>query len=132
MITNVTWQYILLTSDVTGFRVKRRTGGPPPLVGTGIDTPMSDNWVSAPAPAQIHYVPENRDYMFAFWSLTAYDAQSLQPAAQIQTGNTANDSHSGGAWTISAKAYYVWKFGQGGGPNALLIDAFDVQAGDFI
>jgi hypothetical protein len=33
---------------------------------------------------------------------------------------------------VSATAYYVWKFGQGGGDNAILIDAFDIQAGDFI
>lgn len=133
MITTVTWQYILLNGDTTtGFRVKRRTGGPPPLVGSGTDTPMLDNWVSTPAPPQIHYVPDNKDYIFAFWSLTAYDSQSMQRAAQIQTGTTANDSHTGGVWTVSAKAYYVWNFGQGAGDNAILIDAFDIQAGDFI
>ena len=132
MIVKVDWQYILLTADPGGYRVKRRTSGPPPLVGSGTDTPMSDNWVSLPAPPQIHYVPDNKDYIFAFWSLTAHDSQSLQGSAQIQTATTANDSHSGGLWTISAKAYYVWNFGAGPGDNALLIDAFDVQAGDFI
>lgn len=138
MITTVTWQYILLNGDTTtGFRVKRRTGGPPPMVNSGIDTPASDNWVSAPAPPQIHYVPDGRDYIFAFWSLSAHDTQSVQASAQIQTGNTANDSHSGGQWIISAKAYYIWNFGgggggTGGGHNPLLIDAFDIQAGDFI
>ena len=116
MITTVTWQYILLNGDTTtGFRVKRRTGGPPPMVNSGIDTPASDNWVSAPAPPQIHYVPDGRDYIFAFWSLSAHDTQSVQTSAQIQTGNTANDSHSGGQWIISAKAYYIWNFGGGGG-----------------
>jgi len=93
---------------------------------------MSDDWVSAPAPLQIHYVSDNKDYIFAFWSLSAHDMQSFQSSAHIQTGNVANDSHFGGVWTVSAKAYYVWNFGQGGGPNAIEIDAFDVQAGDFI
>jgi hypothetical protein len=139
MITSVTWQYILLNGDSsTGYRVKRRTGGPPPAVNSGIDTPGSDNWVSAPAPPQIHYVPDGKDYMFAFWSLSAHDLQSLQTSAQIQAGTTtANDSHSGGQWTIYAKAYYIWNFaggggGNGGGDNPLLIDAFDIQMGDFI
>jgi hypothetical protein len=134
MISNVNWQYILLNGDSTvGYRVKRRKGGSlPPIVASGTDTPMSDHWVSAPAPPQIHYVPDGRDYIFVFWSLSAYDTLSHQSAAQIQAGNIANDSHTGGQWTITAKAYYVWNFGNIGGDNALLIDAFDVQAGDFI
>jgi hypothetical protein len=138
MITSVTWQYILLNGDSsTGYRVKRRTGGPPPVVGSGTDMPSSDNWVSAPAPPQIHYAPDGKDYIFAFWSLSAHDTQSSQTSAQIQTGTTANDSHSGGQWAISAKAYYIWNFvgggnGNGGGHTPLLIDAFDIQAGDFI
>jgi hypothetical protein len=133
MITTVTWQYILLNGDpATGYRVKRRTNGPPPVVGGGTDTPMANNWVSAAAPSQIHYIPDNRDYVFVFWSLTGIDAQSMQSAFQIQTSPIANDSHVGGQWSLTAKAYYVWNFGQGGGDNALLIDAFDLQAGDFI
>ncbi len=134
MISNVNWQYIILNGDGTvGYRVKRRKGGSlPPIVASGTDTPMSDNWGSAPAPPQIHYVPDNKDYIFVFWSLSAYDTLSHQSAAQIQNGSIANDSHIGGQWTITAKAYYVWNFGVGPGDNALLIDAFDVQAGDFI
>jgi hypothetical protein len=134
MITTVNWQYILLYGDLaSGYRVKRRKGGsPPPVPFSGTKTPMADNWVSDPAPSQIHYDPDNRNYIFVFWSLVAYDAQSLQSAAQIQTGNVANDSHTGGQWTITANAYYIWDFGGGNGYNALLIDAFDVQLGDFI
>jgi hypothetical protein len=133
MITTVTWQYILLQWDSTnGYRVKRRIAGPPPVVGGGTDTPMANNWVSTPAPPQIHYIPDNRDYVFVFWSLTAIDTQSMQSEFQIQPGLVANDSHIGGQWAITAKAYYYWNFGQGGGDNALLIDAFDLQAGDFI
>ena len=133
MIITVNWQFILLNAnDPMGYRVKRRTTGPPPLAGAGTDMPMADNWVSAPAPPQIHYIPDNRDYVFVFWSLNAADPISHQSAAQIQTGNIANDSHMGGQWTINAKAYYVWNFGAGPGDNVLEIDAFDIQAGDFI
>ena len=133
MITTVNWQYILLDGNRTiGYRVKRRTTGPPPIVDGGTDMPMADNWVSAPAPPQIYYVPDSKNFIFVFWSLNAYDPVSLQSAAQIQTGNIANDSHVGGQWTITAKAYYVWDFGTGPGPNVLQIDAFDIQAGDFI
>jgi hypothetical protein len=93
---------------------------------------MNVSWTSAPAPTQIHYASENRDYVFAFWSITAFDSESQQSSAQIQNGITANDSHQGGTWSISANAFYIWNFGEGGGDNAILIDAFDVQAGDFI
>jgi hypothetical protein len=134
MITTVNWQYILLDgSAANGYRVKRRIGGSqPPIINGGTDMPMSDNWVSAPAPNTIHYVPDGHDYILAFWSLNAVDVLSSQRSAQIQTANVANDSHSGGMWTISAKAFYVWNFGVGNGDNAVLIDAFDIQAGDFI
>jgi hypothetical protein len=139
MITSVNWQHILLNGDsTTGYRVKKRTGGPPPVVNSGIDTPGTDNWVSSPAPAKIHYNPDGKDYIFAFWSLSAHDMQSSQTSAQIQGGGTtANDSHSGGQWVISAKAYYIWNFAGGGGTGGggdtpLLIDAFDIQLGDFI
>jgi len=91
---------------------------------------MSNSWISSPAPASIPY--ENRNFIFAFWSLTASDMVTGQSEAQIQLGNVANDSHSGGMWTVSAKAYYVWDFGHGPGDNAILIDAFDIQLGDFI
>ena len=30
------------------------------------------------------------------------------------------------------KAYYVWNFGATNGDDAVLIDAFDIHAGDFI
>ncbi|MDQ6891101.1 MAG: hypothetical protein M3167_00265 [Acidobacteriota bacterium] len=133
MITTVNWQFIILDGNpATGFRVKRRTGGPPPIVNSGTDTPNRDDWASStPAPPTIRYT-DGRDYVFAFWSLSAHDALSGQSSAHVQQGPTANDSHTGGVWTITAKAYYVWSFGVGGGPNAVLIDAFDVQAGDFI
>ncbi len=133
MIVTVNWKYVLLNGSLaTGYRVKRRTNGPPPVINGGTDMPMTDYWVSSPAPPHIHYVPDNRDYVFLFWSLTAYDSQTLQRAAQIQPGAVANDAHIGGQWTINATAYYSWDFPSGGGPNALIIDAFDIQAGDFI
>ncbi len=132
MITTVNWKYIILNGDdKIGYRVKRRTGGsPPPTHDFGTDMPMSDSW-SRTAKPQLPYGPRN--YIFVFWSLTEYDAESLQSEAHITSDLNANESHHGGQWTISANAYYVWDFGPSGpGPNALLIDAFDIEAGDFI
>jgi len=135
MIASVSWQYIVLNgSTTTGYRVKRRTGGPPPVLNSGIDSPMNDNWVSMPAPAKITY--SGAEYILGFWSLTSQDSTSSQRSAQIQTGTVANDSHSGGIWTVAAKAYYIPDFAGGGpgpgGDDAILIDAFDIQLGDFI
>ncbi|HZT77131.1 MAG TPA: hypothetical protein VFA27_10765 [Vicinamibacterales bacterium] len=135
MIASVSWQYIVLNGSATvGYRVKRRTGGSvPPVYQSGTDTPLTDNWVSQPAPAQISYGGAN--YVLGFWSLTSQDSSSTQRSAQIQTGAVANDSHSGGVWTVTAKAYYIPDLsggGVGGNGGFVLIDAFDIQLGDFI
>jgi hypothetical protein len=96
---------------------------------------MADSWVSSPsAPSTISYGGE--EYVRAFWSVTAHDTTSSQSSAQIQTGPTANDSHSGAgsSWIVTAKLYYVTLSGgtgPGGDDGFLLIDAYDVQAGDF-
>ena len=136
MIASVSWQYIVLNgSSTVGYRVKRRTGGStPPVYQSGTDTPLTDNWVSQPAPLQINY--GGATYDLGFWSLTSQDSSSTQRSAQIQTGAVANDSHSGGVWSVTAKAYYIPDFsgggGIGGGGGFVLIDAFDIQLGDFI
>ena len=77
-------------------------------------TPMSDSWVSSPsAPPTIAHGGEN--YVRTFWSVTALDPMTSQGSAQIQQGTgTANDSHFGGSWTVSAKLYYL-AFGGGNG-----------------
>jgi hypothetical protein len=132
MIVAVNWQYIILTVGAgISNRVARRTGGPPPAVDGGTDMPNANNWVRA-APPSIHYVPDGRDYNFAFWSLNAQDMMSGQGSSQIQSNPTANESFTGGAWVITANAYYFWNFGTGGGDNAVYVDAFDVQAGAFL
>lgn len=135
MIVSITVQYILLNGNPeSGFRVKRRTGGNINPMPRNTTTPiMTETWVSDPAPPTIFYVPDGRTYTLAFWSLTASDSVSGQRTAQIQPWyNIANDSHIGGLWSVTAKAFYVWDFGNGEGPNAILLDAFDIQAGDFI
>jgi hypothetical protein len=132
MIITVNWQYVVMdVSPATGFRAKRRVGGAPyPVSESGAVTLMSNSWISSPAPPDISY--GGRNFIFAFWSLTAHDMVTGQSEAQIQSSNLANDSHLGGMWTVSAKAYYVWDFGSVSGDNAILIDAFDIQLGDFI
>jgi len=100
-----------------------------------MDTPDADSW-SRTAPATLPF--DGLDYVLAFWSITSQDTLSPQREAHVEFGRTASSSHSGaasmggGQWVVTAKAYYVWNFGVGGGDNALLIDAFDIQLGDFI
>jgi hypothetical protein len=138
MIVTVNTQLILLNGNAqSGYRVKRRTGGyVNPLIRDQLDTlpPNSNSWtLDPPAPLTIHNVPDGRDYILAFWSCSAADAMTGQRAAQLlPPGPVVSDSHSGGLWDVTYKGYYVWNFGQGGGDNALLIDAFDVDVGDFI
>jgi hypothetical protein len=95
---------------------------------------MADSWVSSPS-APLTITQGGQPYVRAFWSVTAHDGMSSQASAQIQAGTgTANDSHFGGSWTVAAKLYYIAWGGDGipgGGDGAALIDAFDVQAGDF-
>jgi hypothetical protein len=139
MISGVQWQWILLGAGPgdggSSHRVARRRahGGSDLVYNSGAPSPMMDSWVSSPsAPSTISY--GGVEYLRAFWSVTANDTTSSQSSAQIQTGSTANDSHSGGSWTVTAKLYYV-AVGEGsvpgGGDGFLLIDAYDVQAGDF-
>jgi hypothetical protein len=136
MIATVNWQYVIMdVSAAVGWRAKRRQGGAPyPISASGAVTPMSNNWISGPAPAHISY--NGRNFIFAFWSLSAQDAMTGQSSAQIQPFNVANDSHAGGVWTVSAKAFYAYDWTGGGGGNGgggvVLIDAFDIQLGDFI
>ena len=141
VISGAQWQWILLGAGPgdggSSHRVARRRahGGSDFVSNSGTASPMMDSWVSSPsAPSTISYGGE--EYVRAFWSVTAHDTTSSQSSAQIQTGPAANDSHSGAgsSWTVTAKLYYVpIGGGPGVGPNDgyLLIDAYDVQAGDF-
>jgi hypothetical protein len=139
VIASAQWQWILLGAGPgdggTSHRVARRhaAGGSDLVYSTGTDTPMSDSWVSSPsAPSTIDHGGD--EYVRAFWSVTAHDSMSSQGSAQIQAGTgTANDSHFGGSWDVTAKLYYIDRGGVGvpGGDGAVLIDAFDIQAGDF-
>lgn len=135
MISMINWQHVILRWPSNGvYRVKRRTDGPPPIFDMGADA-GGDSW-SRTAPPTIIY---NGDvYDFAFWSITGQDMLSPQREAHTEFGRTANSSHpgpasmGGGSWAITAKAFYVRDVGVGEGDHAVLIDAFDVQAGDFI
>src|SRR5262245_20513908 len=134
MITQVTKYLFLLDSDpVSGFRVKRRQAAPtmfPPVTVTVLD----DFWDDELVPSISLIAPDGsrKDYVLAFWSLTAEDTLPPQPHQQsykesrAETGTHVSDSHIGGAWTVVLKAYYVWNFGTGPGNHALLIDGFDI------
>jgi hypothetical protein len=136
MIASVNWQYIILQWPSNGvYRVKKRADGPPPVPDTGIDAVNNDFWSKTAPPDRMF---NNDKYVFAFWSITAQDMLSSQREAHLGFGRTASSSHpgsvvmGGGLWIISAKAYYVRDIGIGGGNHGVFIDAFDVQAGDFI
>jgi len=134
MITKVNWQWIILDNTTSGWRVARRTGGPPPTYAFGTDMPMGGNWIQLATSPLVYPKggdPTKDTYLFAFWSLVGFDSVSGQSLALIQ-GNPANWSQNGGQWTITATAYYYSNFGSGGGDNALLIDAFDLSIGAFI
>lgn len=137
MISQVTWQYLILgDSSGSGYRVKRRIGGmPPPILDGRTETINGDSWDRV-APNALVY--QGRTYVLAFWSVVGQDTLSPQREAHLEFGPIASSSHpgaanmGGGAWTVLAKAFYVWDFGSGPGDHAVLIDAFDIELGDFI
>ncbi len=136
MIASVNWQHFILRWPAGGvYRVKKRTDGPAPVPDTGVDTVNNDFW-SRTAPADKIFNTDK--YIFAFWSITAQDILSPQREAHLDFGKTASSSHpgsagmGGGLWVVTAKAYYVRDIGLGGGNHGVFIDAFDIQAGDFI
>lgn len=130
MITIVNWQYIILRWPSGGvYRVKKRTDGPPPVPDTGMDTPMGNSWTRVAPPDRMY---NGERYVFAFWSITGQDISGGAGVATVEGSKTANLSVTGGAWVLNAKAYYVHEIGIGGGNHGVFIDAFDIQAGDFI
>ena len=136
MIASVNWQYVILRWPAGGvYRVKKRTDGPAPVPDTGTDFVNNDFW-SRNAPLDRMY--NNDRYIFAFWSITAQDMLSPQREAHLEFGRNASSSHpghagmGGGLWIVTAKAYYVRDIGLGGGNHGVFIDAFNIQAGDFI
>lgn len=137
MISLANWQYILLRWPSNGiYRTKRRTDGPPPVQASSLDVVGSDSWSNAAPPK--FTLANGEVYIFAFWSVIGADSLSPQREAHLDFGRNASSSHpgdaamGGGSWIITAKAFYVRDIGLGGGNHAVLIDAFDVQAGDFI
>lgn len=133
MIRNVNWKHILLNyNSENGYRVARRTRGPPPVANSGTETVMSPSWNSS--------APPYPNYIFAFWSLVAVDnvypprlfSQIFPPSTNNSVNASFPDARS--RVDISANAYYVPDFaGIGpGGHGSTIIDAFDIQLRDFI
>lgn len=130
MILKINFQCFLLNfSSATGYRVKRRTTGPLVPFDWGTVTVNADSW-----PLQAPPAPSG--YQFAFWSNTDQDTLSTQQTADIHGPTQPNwlPYHLGGAWNVSANAYYIPQFGGGvvGSDKFVWIDAFDIQLGDFI
>lgn len=152
MIIAVTWQYTILTlgSASTGYRVARRqaAGYVPPVFQSGIDTPSAtpsqfssggDAW-HRNAPPVIHYpvglpFPNGFDYSLAFWTVSGHDLMSANSSfAQVVESPNANETFGGpSAWALTANAFYVRNFDEGGpGDEALFVDMFDITSGAFI
>jgi len=133
MITAVVWSLIVLDKTIfTGHRVKRISSTNPANTPfqNGVDTPGNSAWTRI-APAVIPFGGNN--YNFAFWSLSGTEFSSTQQFASVSSDPAANVSLSGSAnWTLVARAWYVWDFGTGPGDNAIAIDAFDIDANDFM
>jgi hypothetical protein len=135
MIATVNWEYRILKAPSNGvYRARRRSDGPPIVFNFGSDTVDNDSW-SQLAPAEISLGSPTPNYQFAFWSIKGRNEITSQEMAQIVRGRRSDLTLSGsGSWVITAKAFYVPIFGggtEGGGGGAVLIDAFDIQVGDF-
>jgi hypothetical protein len=140
----VNWQHIILdAATYSGHRVARARMAPGarapyiyaqnsfmgsapwrPVAGGGLPPPTIDF--------------EGKTYIFAFWSVTA--VETLPPG--IQGGRDAHISErrddpritldSPGVWRITAKAWYKWNLAGWGGNNAILLDMFNIDLGDFV
>jgi hypothetical protein len=149
MIVAVTWQYTILElgSATAGYRIARRAaaGYTPPRYQSGVDTlvstprqftPDGNTWHRG-APSPIHYppavpYPNGFDYDFCFWSISAHDVVSMNTYASIVESANVTETFIGGAWVITANAYYFRNFDDGSGDEALFVDMFDITASAFV
>jgi hypothetical protein len=131
MITEVVQQYIILAGPPgSGFRVNRHPGASVSMVVKKDKFhPSGSSWTSTHAQDPLPY--NGNTYAFAFWSWTAYDSVKKERAAGVPPGDVCEFPwHSNGMWTVTAKAFYVWDLDAGPGENKVLIDAFDIAAGE--
>lgn len=132
---NIEWKYVLLLADsFSGHRVKRRlqSGAMPEVLPGG--SFMGPTW-SASAPPTISFAPPAKPsstYVFGFWSLkylTEKPAVGL-PVVPARTFTLTSDPTS--MAVVQATAWYFWDFGPGGGEHGIYLDAFDVDAQDWL
>lgn len=142
-MVNVQWEWRLLSTTYgsSSHRVARRgtsaTTPPANPNHSGIDgaTPALSGWSwtpsrSAEAPATLQD-GSGRSYVFAFWSVQGGTnggnpvGSSLSPSPRGFSVPVGSDGNA------QAVAHYVWDFGNGGGGNAVYIDAFDQDTGFF-
>src|SRR5215470_6642913 len=82
----------------------------------------------AKAPPKVHDAAGNA-YVFAFWHLRAGTTFGFPLGSSVLPNPGGFSVPVGEDGNAEATAYYVWDFGSGGGPNAVCIDAFDVEFG---
>ncbi|MDB6065421.1 MAG: hypothetical protein JWR26_1629 [Pedosphaera sp.] len=140
-MATVNWQWGLLTtgSGNASHRVARRGTSaisPPTALGSsGVDnaSPSSGGWSwtpspSAEAPAKLTDA-NGKSYIFAFWSVQGGTSSAIPVGSSIVNNPGSFSVPVGADNNAKAIAYYVWDFGVSGGANAVLIDAFDQNAG---
>ena len=142
-MATINWQWGLLTtsSGNGSHRVARKGSSaisPPTAIGSsGVDNASMSgtgfSWTPSPsaaAPAVLTDAGGN-NYVFAFWSIQGGTTGGAPIGSSVVNANSGFSVPVGSDNNAKAIAYYVWDFGTGGGPNVVLLDAFDQDTGFF-
>ena len=140
----VSWRFVLLTaSQFAGHRVKRRLlagSALQELPGGSVPAPGTLAWTGV-APPHIQLQPPGETgtgYVFAFWSFR-YLLGKPDPALLVEgfpivtlSSQAAPAPELEPTSIVEATAWYVWDQGAGPGQHGILIDAFDMDSGDWM
>lgn len=133
------WSLNILDRTIfSGHRVKRITGSVPAVPNFGSINSLEKSWPNPSDQAVAVVLPKipykGNDYVFAFWSFNIYSiSDPLNVTSFIKSTTGPNLITLSGDHMLIAKAWYVWDFrGEGEGDNGIYIDAFDIEANDFI
>lgn len=133
----VAWEWTLLMTTSAGggsHRVARKgpsAFSPPAVAGySGVDFapgPWGPSSTSTPPPTLLG--PDGNTYVFAFWNVRAGTTGGVAVDSSVVNSRTGFSVPVGADGNAKAIAFYVWNFGGGEGPNAVLIDALDSATG---
>ena len=140
VLITVSWKHVLLDPLVFQahgtYRVARVPGGvnafPVPKGASGIWESENRHWAPALAGlARDHYDHGGRIFNFGFWSVKEFQNGYFNRGSSQQT-NEFDVNYTSGIIRIEATAFYFWDFGDGRGPHAIFIDAFNDTTQEFI